>query len=185
MFLLFLILLHSLPGILNVLSRHRYLPPAELSSNVLVLQRHYLPYTGYPLHAIENGNFFMHECYCDSYDAAVYALHLNTRTASADQQSISRLDSELSNKRQRKDKAAGASTSTSANGGKPVSPQKNGNTKQTQQNGGRPGLNRAKSNGGGKPASGKGGAAKNAPPALSPEEEEKRRKRAERFNAAS
>lgn len=107
---------------------------------------------------------------------------LKKQTPQSTQQSISRLDSELSNKRQRKDKA-GAPAATN---GKPASPQKSGNVKQaTKQDGGRPGLNRAKSNGGGKPASAKGGAAKSAPPALSPEEEEKRRKRAERFNAAS
>lgn len=118
-------------------------------------------------------------------------------------QSISALDSELSNKRQRKDKAGNSAATGTANGGPTSSsPKKGANGKQQQQQqqqGGRPNLNRQKSgnnnnnaNGNGKPASGKGApvpksAAKAAPPvpALSPEEEEKRRKRAERFNAAS
>lgn len=108
-----------------------------------------------------------------------------TQADAVDEKSISRLDSELSHKRQRKDKAglSAASNGTSA------SQQKGSNSKQAaQQQGGRPNLQRAKSNTSGKPASGKGGPnspAKSAPPALSPEEEEKRRKRAERFNAAS
>lgn len=107
-------------------------------------------------------------------------------------QSISALDSELSNKRQRKDKAGnsaatgGAATNGSTSAQKGGKPQGNGNNS----NNGRPNLNRQKS-GGGKGANGKQSqaktapAAKAAPSALSPEEEEKRRKRAERFNAAS
>jgi len=111
-----------------------------------------------------------------------------------DAKSVSALDSELSNKRIRTDKAgasAGAGTGSPASSGRGGGAQNGGKN-------GRPGLNRGQSaSGKGKPQTKAGGqnaakpsskaapaaAAKPAPPKLDPAEEEKRKQRAARFNA--
>lgn len=103
--------------------------------------------------------------------------------ASIDDSTVSKLDSELSNKRMRKDpgpKAKGGAPDakrpknerTESGAGKP---QSKGKQQQQQSTNGQAAA------AGGKPKS----AGKPAPAKLDPEEEERRRKRAERFNAAS